>query len=269
MSAKAPRIRIGVGGWVFEGWRKSFYPDDLPQSRELEHMSRAVTAIEINGTYYGSQKPESFRRWHAETPEDFVFAVKGPRFATNRRVLKDSAESVEKFLGSGVTELRDKLGPINWQFPPTKAFDAEDFAGFLALLPKERDGVALRHAVEVRHPSFADPDFVALVRAHDVAVIISGDSKFPLIPDVTASFVYLRMLGTSPDHVHGYSDADAMAWVDRMRVWAAGGAPDDLAPVSKPNPAHKVSRDVFAFVIDGTKEKNPFAAQDMIRMLAD
>src|SRR5690606_12945424 len=211
MSAKPPRSRIGVGGWVFEGWRKSFYPDDLPQSRELEHMSRAVTAIEINGTYYGSQKPESFRRWHDETPEDFVFAVKGPRFATNRRVLAESAESVARFLASGVTGLKDKLGPINWQFPPTKAFDASDFSAFLALLPREQDGVALRHAVEVRHPSFADPDFIALLREREVAVIVSGDSKFPLIPDVTAPFVYLRMLGTSAEHVAGYSDADAMA----------------------------------------------------------
>ena len=269
MSAKAPRIRIGVGGWVFEGWRKSFYPDDLPQSRELEHMSRAVTAIEINGTYYGSQKPESFKRWHDEAPEDFVFAVKGPRFATNRRVLTEGAESVEKFLASGVTELGDQLGPINWQFPPTKAFDAADFAGFLTLLPAEYDGVALRHAVEVRHPSFADPDFIALLREKGVAVIISGDSKFPLIPDVTAPFVYLRMLGTSADHINGYSDADSMAWVDRMRIWAAGGAPDDLTPVATPNPAQKVSRDVFAFVIDGAKEKNPFAAQAMIKMLED
>src|SRR6202034_4331109 len=149
--ARKTRIFIGVGGWTYEPWRGSFYPADLPQKRELEYMSRALTSIEINGTYYGSQKPESFIKWREETPDDFVLSVKGPRFATNRRVLAESGESIERFFKTGVTELKAKLGPVNWQLATTKRFDAEDFAGFLKLLPKSVDGLAIRHVVEVRH----------------------------------------------------------------------------------------------------------------------
>ncbi|HEY4125156.1 MAG TPA: DUF72 domain-containing protein, partial [Rhizomicrobium sp.] len=143
-------IYVGVGGWVFDEWRDNFYPKGLSQKRELEYASRHLTAIEINGTYYGSQKPESFARWHAETPDGFVFALKGPRFATNRRVLAEAGESVDRFIKSGITELKNKLGPINWQFVATKKFDADDFAAFLKLLPKKQGGIVLRHAVEVR-----------------------------------------------------------------------------------------------------------------------
>src|SRR5579859_8152064 len=171
-------IRIGVGGWTYEPWRGAFYPDDLPQKRELEYASRKLTSIEINGTYYGSQKPESFARWHDETPDDFVFALKGPRFATNRRVLAEAGPSIEKFLTSGILELKDKLGPINWQFMGTKKFDPEDFAAFLKLLPASIEGRAIRHAVEVRHDSFKSPDFIALARAHQVAVITAGDAHY-------------------------------------------------------------------------------------------
>ena len=161
------RVRVGVGGWVFEPWRGSFYPEGLPQKRELEYASRQLTTIEINGTYYGSQKPESFARWREETPDDFVFAVKGPRFATNRRVLAEAGQSVERFFSTGVMELREKLGPVNWQFMATKKLDLADFAAFLALLPKSVEGRAVRHAVEVRHASFRTPDFVALAREHE------------------------------------------------------------------------------------------------------
>ena len=173
------RIRIGVGGWTFEPWRGTFYPDELAQKRELEYASRKLTSIEINGTYYGSQKPESFARWHDETPDDFVFAVKGPRFATNRRVLAEAGESIERFFASGVMELKDKLGPVNWQFMATKKFDPDDFAAFLALLPDRVEGRAVRHAVEVRHASFATADFVALARAQAVAVVVAGDADYP------------------------------------------------------------------------------------------
>ncbi len=157
MAKAAGAIRIGVGGWVFEPWRGSFYPEGLPQKRELEYAAGQLTSIEINGTYYGSQKPESFARWREETPEDFVFALKGSRYCTNRKVLAEAGPSVEKFLTSGLTELRHKLGPINWQFMPTKRFEPDDFEAFLKLLPKELDGIALRHAVEVRHDSFRSP----------------------------------------------------------------------------------------------------------------
>ena len=200
-------IYVGIGGWVFEEWRDNFYPKGLSQKRELEYASRKLTAIEINGTYYGSQKPDSFARWHDETPEDFVFTLKGPRFATNRRVLAEAGESIERFVTGGITRLKRKLGPINWQFMATKKFDSKDFAAFLALLPGKHDGIALRHAVEVRHASFACEEFVVLCRKHGVAVIVAGDCEFPLIADVTADFVYARLMGTSEKEKLGYSKA--------------------------------------------------------------
>ncbi len=209
------QIRIGVGGWVFEPWRNNFYPKGLSQKRELEYASRHLTAIEINGTYYGSQRPESFQRWHDETPEDFVFTLKGPRFATNRRVLAEARDSIDRFLDSGITHLKHKLGPINWQFMATKKFDPKDFAAFLSHLPASHDGLALRHAVEVRHPSFASAEFVALCRKYKVAVITAGDSEFPMIADVTADFVYVRIMGTSEKEKFGYAKTAIGRWAAR------------------------------------------------------
>jgi uncharacterized protein YecE (DUF72 family) len=259
------RIRVGVGGWTFEPWRGAFYPEGLPQKRELEYASRHLSSIEINGTYYGSQKPESFRKWHDETPDDFVFAVKGPRFATNRRTLAEAGESVERFFGSGVMELGAKLGPVNWQFMATKKFDPDDFAAFLALLPREVEGRAIRHAVEVRHASFAVPEFVALAREHGVAAIVAGDSHFPQIADVTAPFVYARIMGTAEGEPKGYPPAALDAWAERCRRWAAGEAPGDLATVADHAPA--AGRDVFLYVISGAKQLNPAAAMDLIGRL--
>src|SRR3954462_4631557 len=169
-------IYVGVGGWVYPDWRDNFYPKGLSQKRELEYASSRLTGIEINGTYYGSQKPESFRKWNDETPKDFVFALKGPRFATNRRVLAEAGDSIERFFDSGVTELKDKLGPVNWQFMATKKFDPADFEAFLRLLPKKVDGRAIRHAAEVRHDSFKTEEFVALCRKQDVAIVFAADS---------------------------------------------------------------------------------------------
>ena len=264
------RIRVGVGGWVFEPWRANFYPADLPQKRELEYASGKLTTIEINGTFYGSQKPASFRKWHDETPDDFVFAVKGPRFATNRRVLAEAGSSIDRFFATGVLELRDKLGPINWQLAATKKLDLEDIAAFLALLPREAGGLPLRHALEVRHPSFADPAFVALARARGVAVVLAGDSAFPLIPDPTAAFVYARLMGTEAAHPAGYSPAALDAWTARARAWAAGDTPADLTPVDL-SPVAEVpkipERDVFLYVISGAKERNPHAAMALIERL--
>ncbi|MFT4151281.1 MAG: DUF72 domain-containing protein [Paracoccaceae bacterium] len=259
----ASAIRIGIGGWVFDEWRGVFYPDGLPQKRELEYAGQHLTSIEVNGTYYGSQKPDSFLKWRDETPEGFVFALKGPRFATNRRVLAEAGPSIEKFFATGVTGLGPKLGPINWQFAATKTFDAEDFAAFLALLPGEVDGVAIRHAVEVRHPSFCHPDFIALCRARGVAVITAGDSQFPCIPDATAGFVYARIMGTQADQPQGYDAAALDLWAGRARDWAQGGMPRDLAPVSDMPPA-KTPREVFLYVISGAKLRNPAAAMALI-----
>ena len=258
-------IYIGVGGWVFEEWRDNFYPKGLSQKRELEYASRHLTAIEVNGTYYGSQKPESFARWHDETPDDFIFTLKGPRFATNRRVLAEAGESIGKFVGSGITRLKKKLGPINWQFMATKKFDPEDFGAFLSLLPESQDGIALRHAVEVRHPSFACTEFVALCRKHEVAIITSGDSEFPMIADVTADFVYARIMGTQEKEKLGYPKPKLVQWAGRAKDWSKGGAPKDLPLVAKAAAAKP--RDVFLFVISGAKARNPAAAQALIAAL--
>ena len=257
------KIRIGVGGWTYEPWRGAFYPKGLPHSRELEYAGAKLTSIEINGTYYGSQKPESFAKWRDETPEDFVFSVKGPRFATNRRVLAEAGESIERFFKSGVTELKSKLGPINWQFAITKRFDPDDFAAFLKLLPSSVDGLAIRHAVEVRNESFRTPDFIALARAHSVAIVIAGDSEYPQIADVTAPFVYARIMGTVEEEEAGYPSAALDLWAERAKTWAAVGSPRDLEILAAHQPDdHR--REVFLYVISGYKARNPAAAMGLI-----
>jgi uncharacterized protein YecE (DUF72 family) len=257
------KIRIGVGGWTYEPWRGAFYPAKFPQKRELEYASRQLTSIEINGTYYGSQKPASFAKWRDETPDDFVFSVKAPRFAMNRTVLAEAGSTIARFLSSGVTELKNKLGPINWQFLPTKKFEPADFEEFLKLLPKEAAGLALRHVVEVRHDSFRSREFIAMVREHGVAVVIAGDSEYPQIPDPTAAFVYARIMGTQTAEAAGYSDAALDLWAARARTWAGGGAPEGLDYVEPQRPSGK-PRDVYLYVISGHKVRNPAAAMSMI-----
>jgi len=258
----AGKIHIRVGGWTFEPWRGTYYPDKLAQRRELEHMGATMTGVEVNGTFYGSQKPESFRKWHDEVPEDFMFTLKGTRYATNRRVLAEAGESVNRFTSSGITELKDKLGPINWQLAATKKFDPEDFGAFLKLLPATQDGRKLRHAVEARHESFANEDVVALARDNGVALITGADAQYSVIADPTADFVYLRLQGTSEEHEKGYSDKDLDAWAERIATYARGGVPDDL-PSFGPAP-NETPREVFAFVISGFKERNPKAAMALI-----
>jgi uncharacterized protein YecE (DUF72 family) len=260
-------IRIGVGGWTFAPWRGVFYPDGLPHRRELEYASRHLTSIEINGTYYGSQKPESFAKWHDETPDDFVFALKAPRFATNHRVPAEAGDSIARFFDSGVMELKDKLGPINWQFMPTKRFDPDDFAAFLGLLPKHVGGRAIRHAVEVRHDSFRSPDFAALARDHGVAIVMAGDSAYPQIADVTAPFVYARIMGTAESEANGYPAKSLDQWSRRARAWASGKRPGGLETVSAAKP-DSAARDVFLYVISGAKARNPAAAMALMQRLA-
>jgi uncharacterized protein YecE (DUF72 family) len=264
---KKTHIRIGIGGWTFEPWRGTFYPEGLAQKRELEYASRQLNSIEINGTFYGSQKPASFVKWHDETPDDFVFSLKAPRFATNRRVLSEAGDSIERFFASGVLELKDKLGPVNWQFAPTKQFDAEDFEGFLALLPKRVESRAIRHAVEVRHESFRDQAFVALARKYGVAIVMAGDSKYPQIADPTAPFVYARIMGTEEKHRLGYPKKQLDLWAERARIWASGGVPEGLETVTEP-PAKETPRDVYLYVISGFKALNPAAGIAMIERLA-
>ena len=262
----AGRIRVGIGGWTYAPWRGSFYPDGLPQKRELDYASRHLTTIEVNGTYYRSQTPRTFAGWHDETPEDFVFALKAPRFATNRKVLAEAGESIQRFIDSGIAELKDKLGPIYWQFMATKKFDPEDFAGFLALLPKEVEGRALRHAVELRHESFLVPECAELLHRHGVAAVIAGDSEFPQFPDVTADFVYARIMGTTETPKAGYSSGDLTRWSEAAVSWAKGGD-GGLPPIGKAAP--KNPRDVFLYVISGHKAANPAAAMALIEQLPD
>jgi uncharacterized protein YecE (DUF72 family) len=256
-------IRVGIGGWTYEPWRGPFYPAKHPHARELEYASRQLTAIEINGTFYGSQKPESFRRWAEETPEDFVFSVKGPRFAVNRRVLAEAGPSIERFYASGVTELGPKLGPVLWQFAATKKYEETDFAAFLELLPREAGGLALRHVVEPRHDSFLVPGFVDLLRRFSVAAVVADSDKYPLLADVTADFVYARLQRTREDEPTGYPPAELDRWAARFRTWSEGGEPDDL-PLLAAKRAPKKQRPCFVFMISGAKVRAPAAAMALI-----
>jgi uncharacterized protein YecE (DUF72 family) len=263
-----PAIRIGVGGWTYEPWRGVFYPAGLPHKNELRYASGKLTSIEINGTFYGRQKPETFAKWYDETPDDFVFSLKAPRFATHRKVLADAGESIDAFLSSGVAALRHKLGPINWQFAPNKSFDADDFARFVALLPREVAGNPLRHAVEVRHDSFQNEHFVMLAREHGVAIVVARDAPYPQIADVTAPFVYARIMGTVETEPRGYCDDALDRWATRVRVWASGGAPSDL-PLLVEHETAAAGRDVFLYVIGGFKAHNPAAAMALIERGSD
>ncbi|MRX49491.1 DUF72 domain-containing protein [Paracoccus sp. S-4012] len=258
------RIRVGVGGWSYEPWRETFYPADVPKARELEWASRQFTTLEVNATFYRGQSRETFQRWHDAVPEDFVFALKGPRYSTNRKVLAEAGESVDRFCASGIAALGPKLGPINWQLAPTKRFDAEDFAAFLALLPPEAEGLPLRHAVELRHESFACVEAVEIARAAGVAIVLAGDSEYPVIADATAGFVYARIMGTQEGEAAGYSDAALDAWAARARDWAAGKSGAGLEPLTA---WQRKPRDVFLYVISGFKALNPLAARGLLSRL--
>ncbi|URW75167.1 DUF72 domain-containing protein [Sphingomonas donggukensis] len=260
-------IRIGIGGWTFEPWRGgAFYPEKWPIKRELEYAASKLTAIEVNGTYYSGFKPATFANWRDQTPDGFVFTLKASRFCTNRKLLADAGESVARFVGQGITELGGKLGPILWQFMATKKFDAEDFGAFLKLLPASHDGIALRHAVQVRHDSFAVPEFVALCRAAGVAIVYAQSDEYPAIADVTGDFVYARLETAIEDEPTGYSPAELGRWAAVARDWAAGGEPAGLPYVT--NDAARTPRDTFVFFISGAKVRNPAAAQALIARLA-
>ena len=255
----AGRIHVGVGGWVYEPWRDNFYPPGLAHSKELEYLSRRISAIEINATYYRNQSPASFARWRDAAPDGFVFAVKATRYATNRRVLGEAGESVERFLASGLTELGAKLGPIVWQFATTKAFDADDFAAFLKLLPGRVGSTPLRHVMEVRHPSFMAPEYLTLARRHGVATVFADSDDYPSFADVTGDFVYARLMRCESACETGYPAKSIADWAERARTWRAGGEAPGLPrvePAAKPDAA----RDVFLFFISGAKERAPAAA---------
>jgi len=262
--AEAGRIRCGIGGWTFEPWRGVFYPPGLSQKKELEYASRHLTAIEINGTYYSSFKPDSWAKWREATPEGFKFAVKASRFCVNRKKLSDAAQSVGFFFGQGLTELGDRLGPILWQFMATKKFDYDDFSGFFDLLPETLEGLPLKHVIEVRNATFADPKFVQLCRDRGIAICVSENENYPIIPDVTADFVYLRLISASDDIPTGYAPKDLDLWAGRLKDYARGGVPGDFTPVDRTGPP-ETPRDVFAFVIHEGKVRAPAAAMEFIK----
>jgi uncharacterized protein YecE (DUF72 family) len=242
------KIHVGIGGWTFEPWRGTFYPAGLPQKRELEFASRKLTSIEINGTYYSTFKPASWEKWHDETPDGFVLAMKASRFCTNRKQLAGAGEAIARYVGQGLSRLGDRLGPINWQFMATKQFDADDVQGFLRLLPREVEGLALRHALEVRHPSFQDPRFYDLARRHNVAIVFADHDEYPAIDEPTADFTYARLMRTQEKVATGYAAAGLGRWAKRAKDWAKRG-------------------DVFVYFISGAKLRAPAAAQALIKRL--
>ncbi|HTU65640.1 MAG TPA: DUF72 domain-containing protein [Steroidobacteraceae bacterium] len=244
---KSGTIYVGVGGWNFAPWRGTYYPKGVTQAKELHYSSRQLTSIEINSTFYGLQKPATFQKWHDETPDAFVFSVKAPRFVMLRKNLADAAvaPALERFLDSGLANLGTKLGPINWQFDPSKKFDAAEVGAFLERLPRKLEGRALRHALEVRHESFDCEEFVGLARKHEVAVVEAGDSEYPRLQARTAPFSYLRVMGTKASSPNGYAPSALAKWRDHAEKLAAEG-------------------DVFFYFISGAKERNPLAARALL-----
>jgi uncharacterized protein YecE (DUF72 family) len=261
------RIRSGIGGWDFAGWRKNFYPAGLAKAKELEFASRHVPTIEINGTFYRTQTSESFRRWAETVPEDFLFAVKAHRLTTHRKQLAEAGPSITQFLASGVLELGSKLGPLLWQFAPTKKFEPDDFEAFLAALPNEVEGRRLRHVVEVRHVSFCVPAFVALAQKYAAAICLADSAKYPLIADVTADFVYMRLQKSQADIETGYSARELDQWAERARIWSSGDVPKDMPHIAQDEKVKKQARDCFVYFIAGAKERNPTAAQALMARL--
>lgn len=285
-------LRIGVSGWRYTPWRGVFYPRDLPQRLELWYASRIMAAIEINGSFYSLQRPEYYARWHDETPEDFVFAVKGPRFITHMKKLREVEAPLANFFASGVFNLRGKFGPILWQFPPNFRYERAKLTGFFDLLPhdtaaalklaRKRDhrlkgrsrlaidaNRALCHAVEIRHESFLDPDFIDLLRNHNVALVIAETAKkWPMVHDITADFIYMRLHGDKELYRSGYGDKALDRWARRIRSWQRGAEPKDAQKISKQKPPTAQPREVFCF-FDNTdvKLRAPVDAQALMRKL--
>ena len=285
-------IRIGISGWRYAPWRGVFYPDDLPQKRELEYASRQFPTIEVNGSFYSLQSPESWKAWHDSTPRDFRFAIKGPRYLTHIRRLRDIGKPLGNFMASGLLQLGAKLGPFLWQFPPNMKYDRALFDDFLAMLPRDTDAASalarkrdrtlmrgrsvlksdrnrrLRHAVEIRHESFRCDGFIDLLRRHDVALVVADTAgKWPLLEDVTAGFMYLRLHGDAELYVSGYGNGALDDWAARIRAWACGGEPGDARKAAdRAAPARK-SRDVYAYFDNDVKVRAPFDARALMQRL--
>ena len=280
-------VRIGISGWTYAPWLGNFYPPGLLQADELSYDSRQVDTIEINGTVYGLQRPDACARWYDETPEGFVFAVKGPRYITHIRRLREIETPLANFFASGVLRLEEKLGPVLWQFPPTFRFSAERLDPFFAQLPRDTEAAAalaehrsewladrawaktaqrreLRHAIEIRHQSFLDPAFIALLRRHRVALVFADSVSWLYAEDVTADFVYLRLHGSEELYAGGYSDTALDHWAGRIKLWAAGREPNDarlIAPDA--DPTGQIPRDVYAYFDNDAKVRAPVDARSL------
>lgn len=284
-------VRIGISGWRYPPWRGTFYPDELPQRLELAYASRALPSIELNGSFYSLQTPERYADWHDTTPEGFVFSVKAPRYITHVKRLKDIGDALPNFFASGLFNLKGKLGPILWQFPPSMRFSAELFEPFLAALPhdteaalalaRKRDGRMkgrsrlaidtvrpVRHAVEIRHTSFATPEFIALLRRHNVALVVADTAgKWPLLEDLCADFVYLRLHGDVELYASGYTDEALDAWAARIRAWSAGSQPADVRLASPEPPPPAAARPVYCYFDNDIKVRAPYDAAGLLRRL--
>jgi uncharacterized protein YecE (DUF72 family) len=267
MTARTGQAYVGVGGWTYAPWRGVFYPAGLPHAKELEYAGQHLTSIEINGTFYRTQSPATFRKWAREVPDGFVFSVKGLRYVTNRGVLAEAGDSVKRFLGSGVLELGDRLGPILWQFAPTKKFDEADFGRFLELLPPELDGRRIRHVVEVRHGSFRNPAFIALLRKFATPVVFAEHDAYPAIADLAGDFVYARLQKGEDTIETAYRPEDLDRWARRIGEWTAGGEPDDLPRVDDARGPSANARDAFIYFIHEGKLRAPAAAMALIERL--
>jgi uncharacterized protein YecE (DUF72 family) len=287
MSIAPPgKVRIGISGWTYKPWRGVFYPKELKQKSELEYASRALNSIEINGTFYSLQRPTSFERWAAETPDDFVFSVKAPRFITHIRRLKDAKAPVANFLASGLFRLGAKLGPILWQLPPNFQFKPELLEEFFKLLPHDTEEAAalakhhdkwmtgraalkpdakrpMRHAMEIRHASFVTTHFIDLLRKYDVALVCADTVEWPRLMDVTSDFMYCRLHGSEVLYASGYHDEALDQWSARVHAWARGSEPEDAERVIKVKAAKKPARDVFVYFDNDAKVRAPFDAKGL------
>jgi uncharacterized protein YecE (DUF72 family) len=285
------KIRIGISGWRYPPWRGVFYPAGLPQYRELEYASRKFSTIEINGTFYSLQKPDSFERWYHDTPPDFVFSVKGPRYISHIKRLKDIEGPLANFFASGIFNLREKLGPILWQFPPSFRYDADKMKHFFELLPVDTKQALrlarrrephmtgrvrlaidatrnLRHAIEIRHESFVDESFVQLLREHNIALVVADTAgKWPYREEVTTDFLYLRLHGDKELYASGYTDEALTRWAQRIGAWKAGSQPDDARVISAQSTPARHPRDVYCYFDNDVKVKAPFDARNLMTKL--
>lgn len=285
MTGPTGAVRIGTSGWLYPRWRKTYYPEGLPHARELSYIASRLGSVEINGSFYSLQRPESYRAWYHATPPGFVFAVKGSRFISHMKKLRDPGVALANFFASGVLALEEKLGPILWQLPPNLGFDRERLATFFDALPRDTTAAVrvakghdrrvagrawlrtearrpIRYAIEVRHPSFADPDFISVLREHDVALCVADTAgRWPFLEDVTAEFVYVRLHGDVELYASGYGDDALDTWAKKIRAWRRGVEPADAIRASTQRPAKRAARDVYVYFDNDAKVHAPFDAE--------